>query len=259
MMRSGLMICVVGATIASSGASASAFEIRQRFVHRFQNQDLVINGDSYSLFAPFPNTPVRIRIQFGVFDSDTGPAPEGGFIGWNVGAIATGFSNVFTYSRTPGRLSPFTFASGPSSNGSPTQDPFHNLTDIDATLGLQTPLWPAGSDPDSPPLPIIRGRNTFISVYEITLSTAFPIEHPVANITFGGNMIAASEWRTVGTPNPPTPDEPGSITYAPFPLPPVGFSRTLHVQIFPDSPSPGAGAGLVIFSAGLAMRRRRRN
>jgi len=139
------------------------------------------------------------------------------------------------------------------------QDPFQNLSEIDNTLGLQVPSWPAGSDPDTPPQPIIRGLNTFVSVYEITLSTAVPYLYPIAAITYGGNMIAASEWRTVGTPNPPTPDEPGQITYVPLPLPPVVFSRTLQVHIFPEAPTPGSAAGLVIFGAGLVLRRRRRS
>lgn len=259
MCKTTLLLSIAGAAILGAAVTADAYEIRTRFVHRYFDQDLVIPGNNYFLHAPYPNTPVRIRLQIGVFDDANGPAPAGGMLGWNTGTLNTsGTASTFTRRRTPGRLTPFTFSMSPNANGNPPNDPFIVLSEIDNTLGTQSPPWPAGSDPDSPPQPFIRGLNTFVSIYEITISTSSTLERPTAILRFGGNLIAAREWRSVGTPNPPTPEEPGEITYAPFPLAPVPFDRQLTVQIFPDGPTPGTGVIFLAAIGSMTGSRRRR-
>ncbi|MBC7771499.1 MAG: hypothetical protein H7210_03275 [Pyrinomonadaceae bacterium] len=174
----------------------------------------------------------RIRLQFGVFDTISLPAPAGGFVGWNSGTITT---TGGTNSRTPGRLSPFNFF--PGGNGAPAANPFTALTGIEAAVGSQSPPWtctPAGAAPPPPPA-TIRARNTFINAYEIT-TLAGPTSY---TLTFGGNLVAADSWQTVGpvippacgVPGDPDDDAPGSITYAPLSLPAEALSRTLRVQV----------------------------
>lgn len=244
--------------VAGVAASANAFEYRVRFVERVGNVDTVLAGNSIDASNGAPR---RIRVQFGVFDDGTSAAPAGGFVGWNVGTITvSGASNNSDESRTPGRLSPFNFASGPNSNGNPSTNPFDALTEIDATLGTQSPVWVCDSQGNAPPQPAatVRGRNTYVSVYEITIDPAAGAVN--YNVVFGGNVLAASEWRTVGTPTPPDcgdPSDPaddvaGSVTYAPFPTPAVPFSSTLNVVI----PAPGTAALLGL--GGLVALRRRR-
>ena len=137
----------------------------------------------------------------------------------------------------------------------PDGDPFTALTDIDATLGTQSPYW--GFDGVGVPLPMpgpaVRGRGAFVAIFEFTLlvpldaTENFPID-------IGGNMLAASSWEVVGTPAPPDPETmtPGMVTYAPVPTEPAAFSRRLLVIV------PGPGAVSCVTLALFRCGRRRR-
>jgi len=252
------------AMVAGAATTADAFEIRTRFVERVGNADLVLSSNLIDISTPGAR---RVRVQYGVFDNQNGAAPAGGFVGWNVGSLqVSGPGNLASETRTPGRLSPFNFASGPNSNGNPPLpggDPFNMLTEIDATLGTQSPIWQCNAAGVALPQPpaVIRGHNTFVSVFEFTID---PVSPGAYTITTGGNLIAATEWRTVGTPTPPdcgdpadpADDVPGAVTYAPFPTTPQAFTGVLNVQIF--VPAPGAGALLGLGGLVLARRRRTR-
>lgn len=252
-----LALCCVGA----ASTRAQAWEFRCRFIERVGNQNVELPGNTIDASDGAAR---NIRVQFGAFDDADGPAPVGGFVGWNVGSIAVGGpAGSSDERRNAGRIAPFTFAAGPSASGSPPLpdgDPFTMLTEIDCTLGTQSPIWLCGPDGIPPPMPpaIVRGLNTFVSVY------AFSIDpRPGAttyDITLGGNLIAASEWRVVSAPpppdcEPPGPEDPplGSITYAPLTTPPRAFSCTLTVVV----PSP-TSAALSMLGGGLVLVRRRR-
>jgi len=232
-------------------ASAHAWEFRTRFVERVGSTDIPLPDDTLELI---PGSQRDIRIQFGVFDDADGPAPAGGFVGWNIGTIdVSGSSAGAVNRRNPGRLSPFTFSQGPNANGFPAPDPFSHLTEIDATLGIQSPFW--GFDPDGAPLPqpqpVVRDLNSFVSVYAFSTRD---VGFASYSITAAGALIAAQEWRTIGSPTPPDPDTmtPGAVTYAPFPSPPRAFSAALRVIVpAPASVSAFAAAGV------FAARRRR--
>lgn len=253
------------ACVFTGVSRAEAYEFRCRFVERVGNVDVPLQNDTITVDHRAP--PRRVRVQFGVFDDPTGPAPAGGFVGWNVGTIeVSGSRSNAVVTRTPGRLAPFNFFGGQNANGNPPLpggDPFVSLSEIDATLGLQTPLWngcDAGGNPVPPPPPVVRGLNSFVSVYEISVAARFQYFH--YDLNFGGNLIGATEWRTVGTPIPPNCDdpenpEPGSVTYAPFPTSPVSLDCTLHILSY-DVPGPGAAAALAA-CAGLTLLPRRRS
>ncbi len=223
---------------------AHAYEFRIRFVERIGEFDRVLANNELDGGGWDPR---RVRIQFGVFDDPKGPAPEGGFLGWNVGAI-TVHSGDSDESRTPGRLAPFNFApSQAGSNGVPQSDPFEAITRIDNTLGSQVIQWNFG---EPMPMPAIRGRNTFVSTYEITVdphqtgSTYF--------IDFSGNLLGAQSWVSFPDPLPPeSADVPGAVYYAPFSTPPVTFSTRLRVEV----PAPTAVAPVML--AILFWNRRR--
>lgn len=241
--------------VTAVAASANAFVVRSQWVFR-------VGPGADGTFVPAfegridatPGTAYRLRLQFGVFDDAAGPAPAGGYIGWNLGTLtATGGTNT----RTPGRLAPFDFAPNPPGNGLPSADPFTALTAIDNTLGPQSPEWvcnPDGTIPPQPP-PVIRGRNAFVSAYEITTVTG------VADysITVGGNTFIASGWDFIGSPNPPDCSDPnnpipGRVIYLPMVLPPIpGLTAPLTIIA---TPAPGAAALLGI--GGLIAGRRRR-
>mgnify|MGYP000393562440 CR=1 FL=1 len=256
-MNRTVFVALAAGALASS--SASAFEFRTRFVRRMGNIDTPTTDQLHLTSGEV----ARVRIQFGVFDSASGPAPEGGFIGWNVGTLAvSGLSEFSDAYRTPGRLAPFNFATGPNSNGNPPApagDPFITLTDIDSTLGTQSPIWTgcdADGNPTPQPAPVIRGLNTFVSVYEITV--VGHVQYMDFTVNLGGNAIAAQNWREVGTPIPPNCDdpqnpEPGFVTYGPFPLAPVAVSNSLFVHI---EDVPGAGSAVTLL-AGLSLLSRR--
>jgi hypothetical protein len=252
------------AVVAGAAVSANAFEFRCRWVERVGSTDTVIGGDG-ATFTVTPGSTHNIRLQFGVFDDGTSAAPAGGYVGWNVGTLdVSGAAGNSSNTRSPGRLSPFNFAAQPDANGNPPLpggDPFTHLTAIDNTLGTQSPIWQGCVDtdgdgiPDTPtpaPAANVRGRNTFVSTYAITTATNAGTTN--YSITAGGNLIAASEWRTVGTPTPPDCDtgDPGAITYAPFPTDPVAFTCTLNIVV----PAPGALALMGL--GGLIAARRRR-
>src|SRR6185369_11508813 len=115
---------------------------------RVGTTDTVLAGNVIDASDRLPH---RIRIQFGVFDDGEGAAPAGGYIGWNVGSISvSGTPENSQERRTPGRLSPFNFAASVTANGVPlpsggTADlpgtDWQMLTQIDATLGTQSPPW----------------------------------------------------------------------------------------------------------------------
>lgn len=251
------------AVVAGAAASANALTFECRFVERVGSTDVVLANNTIDA----TNGLVRnIRMQFRVVDDASGPAPAGGFVGQNVGSLTvSGSASNSDERRNNGRLSPFNFAGGVNSNGNPPLpggDPFTMLTDIDNTLGTQSPTWVVAADGSIPaqPAATVRGRNTFISIY------AFSIDpNPGATsytVTAAGNLIAAESWLVVGTANPPdnggTPDDPsddtaGSVTYAPFPTAPVPYTCVLNVNIVP---APGAAALLGL--GGLLVARRRR-
>lgn len=252
------LVTVLAAVLVTPGL-ANAWEFRTRLIQRVGNQDLPISSGVLDLVHPGP---YHIRLQLGVFDDAAGPAPTGGVLGWNLGAITYhGVPNPaqIELRRNPGRLAPFNFAPGPFANGNPplpAGDPFFSLTNIDATLGTQSPVWVCDASGNAPPQPqpVIRGLNTFVSVY------AFSVEahsYVVGGLSVSGNLIAASHWSTVGTPNPPDcsdPDDPlpGSVTYAPFPTTPVPFTASLLII-------PGPAAASLLVFAGLQAARRRRS
>lgn len=256
---------VIFATLAGTATSADAFEFRCRFVERVGNVDVPI--PQHGVDGSF-GLARRIRLQFGVFDDAAGPAPSGGFVGWNVGTLSvSGATANSAETRTPGRLTPFNFASGQNANGNPplpTGDPFTMLTEIDATLGIQSPVWTCDAQGNIPPqpMPIARGINTFVSVFEFTSDPLGVFQGGTGySITATGNMIAAVEWRTIGTisppdcgdPTDPSDDIPGAVSYAPVPIPPQAFSCTMTVFV----PAPGPGAAMMIAAAASLARRRR--
>jgi hypothetical protein len=264
--------CLFGLVVAAGAAtSANALTFQCRWVERVNNVDTVIGGNGASLDVS-NGLARRIRLQFSVVDDASGPAPAGGFVGWNVGTVAV--SNAAGNSedrRTPGRLGPFNFAAQPTANGNPPPaggvgvgdapgTDFSGWTDIDCTLGTQGPPWTcnAAGEPNPQPPALVRGRNVFVSVWEMTTDPAAGATN--YSITAGGNLIAATEWRTVGTPLPPdcgdpadpSDDQPGAVTYAPFPTDPLAFTCVLNLVI----PAPGAAA-LLGLGGLLAIRRRR--
>jgi hypothetical protein len=259
--------CLFGlAVVAGAAVSANGFEYRCRWVERVGNTDVVIGGNNVD-FDGGTGAPRRLRLQFGVFDDGGSVAPGGGFVGWNVGTLdVSGSDGNSAERRTPGRIAPFNFATGPNSNGNPPVPAggdvdFQHLSEIDSTLGTQAPFWgctPApGEVPAPQPAALVRGRNSFVSVYEITIDPTDGFQP--YSITAGGNLIAATEWRVVGNPLFPDcgdPDDPGdnvpgTIVYAPFPTDPVAFTCSINIV-----PAPGAAALLGL--GGLLAARRRR-
>lgn len=235
-------------------ADARAFETRVRFVQRVGNTDIPVTTPVHYTEVPAGGT-IRLRLQFGVFDDDNGPAPAGGVLGWNRAEMTVTGGSIYPMpvSRTPGRLAPFTFSGQPNANGFPTSDPFTHITEIDNTFGIQAPPWPAGSDPDNPPAPQILGLNSFVSVYQISLLVPDFSYKESRSIHISGNFRAASAWRLLGTPIPPTEDENGNITYAPLALPGVPVEH--DITIFNVAvPAPTTAAMLAV----LLLPRRRR-
>jgi hypothetical protein len=246
--------------LATAASATNAYEFRVRFVERVGS---AADGTDIELpqgnrLAVFLGGERRVRIQFGVFDDAEGPAPAGGYVGWNVGTITVngGFGNSQEFRNSAdgvhngvGRLAPFNFApSSGGANGLPANDPFESLTGIDNTLGVQGRVWNFG---EPMPQPIIRGRNTWVSTFEISVDPS--VAFSGYTIDFGGNLVAALGWRSVGEPLKPTEEEPGLVNYAPFVDDPRAFSATLHVMY---EPAPGAAA-VFVFGA-LVLNRRRR-
>ena len=143
----------------------------------------------------------------------------------------------------------------------PAGDPFTMLTEIDATLGTQSPIWVCDAQGNAPaqPAATVRGRNTFVSVFAFSIDPNAGAES--YTVTAGGNLIGAASWLVVGSatapdcgdPADPSDDVPGAVTYAPFPTTPQAFTCVLSVDIIP---APGAAALLGL--GGLLAARRRR-
>jgi hypothetical protein len=248
---------IVALGTLASGATADAYEFRVRFVERIGSNNIELHEGHTIYMAAGEER--RIRIQFGVFDDAAGAAPAGGFFGWNLGSITVnGWSphNSDEFRNSPqgahngvGRLPPFNSApASGGANGLPAQDPFEALTGIDNTLGNQSLIWNFGQPQ---PQPVIRGLNTWVSTYEISI-------HPNAGalpytIGFGGSLLAATSWIS-GEPVPPQgPDQPGSVTYSPILTTSESFGATLLVA---GLPSPSA-ATLFVLGGMAAIRRRR--
>jgi hypothetical protein len=246
-----LTLAAPAALVASS--PAFAWEYRTRFVERIGTSDVIL-GDIVE-FAP--GSTHRLRFQAGVFDNDDGAAPAGGFNGYTIGTIQTFGGGTWT--RTPGRLAPFVFFPGPNANGNPplpAGDPFTALSEIDAAIAIQSFPWTcdAQGNPNPMPLPVIRGRNEFISTYEITVVMD---TRPTGElrVVFGGQFTAADDWRIQGNPVPPDCDagEPGSVFY----FCPLNGSRPLLTEELRIIPAPGS-ACLALLVAPLTRRRRPR-
>lgn len=252
------ILAVAGLGLASA---AQAYEIRTQWVSRIGAgvPVTVVPGNTFDATALAAGTVVRFRLQFGVFDDGAGPAPAGGYLGWNVGTLtATGGS---PNTRTPGRLTPFNFAPAPPGNGMPAADPWMALTGVDNTLGTQPLPWNSQQgNPDVPPPPpaVVRGLNSFISTFEISTTIGGGANY---TIIAGGNALGCLMWNIVQqTPPAPgedeilgTPDDvAGSILYAPLADAARSFSNTLSILV----PAPGALALLGL--GGLVATRRRR-
>lgn len=244
--------------VLTAGSLAHAWEFRARIVERVGNQDVVWPGN---IVDASDGSPRNMRVQFGVFDDAEGVAPLGGFVGWNFGTIVvSGAADNSDERRNNGRIAPFNFSPGLLANGNPPApqgDPFTMLTNIDSTLGTQSPIWTC--DPNGVPLPmpaaIVRGWNTFVSVYAFQID---PRDGATSyTVTLGGNLIAANGWFTVGTPQPPDcgepgpiPEQPGIVLYAPDLTAPREFTAALTVVV----PAPSS---VLLATAGLALARRR--
>lgn len=100
------------------------------------------------------------------------------------------------------------------------------------------------------PTPIIRGLNSFVSVYSFSIQVNNSGTH--YSIAATGNLIAAENWLLVGTPNPPECPDASTVTYAPFPTVPESFSCVLFV----NTPHPGSAAIVLMGVASGVMRRR---
>lgn len=230
---------------------AHAWEYRTRIVERVGNTDIVL-GDTAEFL---PGSTHRLRFQGGVFDDADGPAPEGGFNGYTLGTISTFGGGIWT--RTPGRLVPFIFFQAPSANGNPplpAGDPFTSLTQIDATIAVQGYAWTcdAQGNPNPMPQPVIRGRKTYISTYEITLTMdAAPAGD--LRVVFGGQFTAADSWRVQGNAVPPDCEsgENGSVFY----FCPLNGDRPLLEHELRIIPAPSSALALLVL-APLARRRR---
>lgn len=237
-------------------SAAHAFEYRVRWAERIGNVDVPLANN----FLDASVGSHRMRLQIGIFDNAAGEAPAGGIYGWTGGLVVQTPTPAYsTETRTPGRLGPFTSSTDPGANGNPPLpggDPFEALTDIDATIGIQSLIWGFNDDgsPAPQPLPAIRGRNRFVSVFEITV---LPISRDISGyyIRPSGLVRGASDWIPVGTPVPPDPDSgtPGSIVYAPVLLDPGTVDARLFVYL---GPTPGT-ASMFIAPLFVAARRRR--
>ncbi|MGE4195608.1 MAG: hypothetical protein AB7G11_00610 [Phycisphaerales bacterium] len=147
----------------------------------------------------------------------------------------------------------------------PDGDPFTMLTDIDARLGRQAPIWTCNPDgtPNPMPTPLVRGLNTFVSVFSFSIDPG--VNALDYMVTAGGAVSACDAWNVVGTPMPPIcPPEPcgpipecsdGIVVYSPQPTEPRAFECSLYVRA--QIPGPGSLAGVAV-GAGLARWGRRR-
>jgi len=240
----------------------NAYTFQCRFVERIGNTDVVLANNRIDVAGGSVH---NIRIQFGVFDDSASLAPDGGFLGWNIGTMNVSGSRANSDERrNPGRLSPFNFSVGANANGNPPLpggDPFTMLTEIDATLGTQAPAWICDAQGNVPPQPeaVVRGRNVFVSVFAFSINPIMGANSYFVDV--GGNLIAATTWLTIGTPTPPScgdpadpmDDVPGTVLYAPNPTPPQLFGSFLVVNIVP---TPSVTALLAFGFIGIIGRDR---
>jgi hypothetical protein len=236
--------------VAGAAMSANAAEFRVRFVEQ--------TGPNATDFTVLAGNEIdatdgaahRIRVQFGVFDDAGGPAPAGGFLGWNIGSLTvTGGAANSDETRTPGRLPGFDFAQGPNSNGNPPLpggDPFEHLSEIDNTQGTQTVLWFPGQ-----PQPVAGtvGLNDWVSTFEFTIDPAAGATSYGIDLT--GNVLAATGWNIIQSTPPGA--GPGFVLFGPVAGPASPITGHLTVTIVP---APGAAALLGL--GGLVAIRRRR-
>jgi hypothetical protein len=234
-------------------APCHAWIFQTRFVERLADNTDVPLADTVEFL---PGSTHRIRFQAGVFDDANGPAPAGGYNGHTGGTVDTFGGGTWT--RTPGRLSPFIFFNGPSGNGNPPLpdgDPFSNLTTIDNAYVQHNVLWVCnGDEPDPMPPPVVRGLNTFISTYEVTLTISQDQASDI-RLVFGGNITAVDRWNVLPSTIPPDCENniPGVVAYiAQLSNNRPDFSRELLIM-----PAP-ATATLALAGALGALSRRRR-
>jgi len=231
-MRGSLLMLVAAAGLFANVSSAEAWEVRTRLVQRVGTVDMVIqDGNLYETSG----NPLRIRLQIGVFDDAAGPAPAGGVFG----VVDMSHSSIaVTTRRTPGRLPAFATPAG--ANGEPATDPYRSLTNVDAEVGPQTIAWAcAGAEPGPQPPAVIRGRNTFVSVWEMTIDHDWRCLYQ-AGVTLSGSIVVADAWSVAGTPVQPLCGKsptPGSVTYVADVLPAVPFTTQVR-YIFGPPPFP---------------------
>lgn len=234
---------VVAAGFGAFASHSLAFIVNTRFVDPDNG-----NAPYPDVVDVLPGRDYRVRVQVGVFQDGDNEVP-GGVLGWNLGSIV---SAQGTMRRTPGRLGVFTFAPSPPANGLPAEDPFHRLEQIDATIGLQPMAWLPGMPQ---PEPVIRGYESWVSVYEFTIPIA---EHQRAgfDLRIRGNVPLAFGWFEISTPIPPEGDEPGLVTYAPMFFLAQPIERVVEFRVVPG---PGGAGGLACLAAGVLSARRRRS
>src|SRR5262249_38067495 len=107
MPRTLIMVRVSASIVALVAATAppcAAWEFRCRFVDGAGSVATPLANDTIDASDLQPH---RIRLQFGVFDNDDGPAPAGGFIAWQGSITVSGTPQNSRERRTPGLLNPF--------------------------------------------------------------------------------------------------------------------------------------------------------
>lgn len=224
-------------SLLAATTSCNAWEIRTRWVERVGTTDTVLIGDE--IIDKGWGTR-RVRLQMGVFDDAQGPAPVGGLYGWTSGEVTT---LDWLARRTPGRLGVFVMPAG--ANGFPATDPFFEITQVEGTVGNQTIAWNCnGAIPLPMPPAVVRGRNTFVSVWEVTLSPG-RCGNSARDLVISGSIVAAAGWTVQGTPVPPVcadPTIPGSVVYEPTLLAPVAFTARLWAHNHGYPPPPPCGS-----------------
>src|SRR5262249_54847888 len=125
------------------------------------------------------------------------------------------------------------------------------LTEIDAVL--QEPFVPWLCGPDGTPLPPptapVLGRNSFVSLYEITTDPIVGGES--YDLTTSGSLLSVARFLEQDVPPDCDTGEPGFIHFLVLPGRQDQFSSVLHLIV----PAPGAVAA---GSSALLLFRRRR-
>ncbi|MGE3110020.1 MAG: hypothetical protein AB7G11_15385 [Phycisphaerales bacterium] len=242
-------------------APTQAWHFETRFVERVGNVDVILPGNAIDA----SNGDARsIRFQVGVFDDASSEAPAGGFAGWVGGGASLTVSGSVGNSderRNPGRLAPFNANQNPNANGNPPLpggDPFTVLTNLDVALNGQTIPWFCGADGQPLPRPeaIVRGRNTFVSIYAFSID---PNPGAVSyTVTASGFLYAVNRWVNIPSTQEPDcsdPDNPlpGHADYGPIVEQPQNVVTVLNVMV----PGPSAGVGVAVMGVWAVGRRRR--